>query len=96
MGNIEPAESVIQHVEDVLFNGPQPTCKPLFPSQHLTNRIVKLDEGVKYCYPLEGLNQSDEYSALVHYIQVLFLCINYKLGEQKFSSTLLLQMTKLT
>lgn len=71
-GNIEPAESesLVQHMEDVLFKGPEPTCKPLFPSQHLTNRIVKLDKGVMYCYPVEGLNQSDENSALVHYIQV--------------------------
>ncbi|ONK75239.1 uncharacterized protein A4U43_C03F14810 [Asparagus officinalis] len=71
-GNIEPAEaeSVVQHVEDVLFRGPQPTSKPLFPSQHLTNRVVKLDKGVIYHYPVEGLNQKDENSSLVHYIQV--------------------------
>lgn len=71
-GNIEPkeAEAVVQHIEDVLFKGPHSTCKPLFPSQHLANRIVKLDKGVRYCYPAQGLNQSDENSALVHYIQV--------------------------
>lgn len=71
-GNIEPveAESVVQHIEDVLFKAPPSMCKPLLPSQHLTNRIVRLDKGVRYYYPVNGLNQSDENSALVHYTQV--------------------------
>lgn len=71
-GNIKPDEaaSIIQHIEGVFFEGPQPKCRPLFPSQHLTNRIVKLEEGISPFYPIEGLNQSDENSALVHYIQV--------------------------
>ncbi|PKA63852.1 Zinc-metallopeptidase, peroxisomal [Apostasia shenzhenica] len=71
-GNIEPleAEVLVQYVEDALFNGPQPICKPLFPSQHVTNRVVKLERGTKYCYPIDCLNPSDENSALLHYIQV--------------------------
>uniref|UniRef100_A0A5B7AKQ5 Putative Insulinase (Peptidase family M16) family protein isoform 1 n=1 Tax=Davidia involucrata TaxID=16924 RepID=A0A5B7AKQ5_DAVIN len=71
-GNIEPneAESMVQHVEDVLFNGPQPISQALFPSQHLTNRVVRLQRGISYFYPAEGLNPSDENSSLVHYIQV--------------------------
>eukprot|EP00268_Persea_americana_P025603 TRINITY_DN2493_c0_g1_i10.p1 TRINITY_DN2493_c0_g1~~TRINITY_DN2493_c0_g1_i10.p1 ORF type:complete len:968 (-),score=137.62 TRINITY_DN2493_c0_g1_i10:400-3303(-) len=71
-GNMKPdeAESMIQHVEGVFFEGPRPKSKPLFPSQHLTNRIVKLKRAINYFYPIEGLNQSDENSALVHYIQV--------------------------
>ncbi|XVE95949.1 hypothetical protein REPUB_Repub02eG0179500 [Reevesia pubescens] len=71
-GNIkrEEAESMIQHVEDVFFKGPNPTCHPLFPSQHLTNRVVKLERGMNYFYSKEGLNPTDENSALVHYIQV--------------------------
>lgn len=71
-GNIEPneAESIIQHVETVLYKGPDPKSKALFPSQHLTNRVVKLDRGRNYFYTAEGLNPSDENSALVHYIQV--------------------------
>ncbi|XP_008222126.1 PREDICTED: insulin-degrading enzyme-like 1, peroxisomal [Prunus mume] len=71
-GNLErnEAESMIQHIEDVLFKGSNPICQPLFPSQHLTNRVVKLEKGKSYFYPVEGLNPSDENSALVHYIQV--------------------------
>ena len=65
------AESMVKHVEDVLFNDPKPKCRPLFPSQHLTNRVVKLEEGMKYFYHQDGSNPSDENSALVHYIQVL-------------------------
>ncbi|KAI5318375.1 hypothetical protein L3X38_038083 [Prunus dulcis] len=71
-GNLErnEAESMIQHIEDVLFKGSNPICQPLFPSQHLTNRVVKLEKGKSYFYPVEGLNPSDENSALIHYIQV--------------------------
>ncbi|KAK2653140.1 hypothetical protein Ddye_012996 [Dipteronia dyeriana] len=71
-GNIEcnEAVSMIQHIEDVFFKGSNPICQPLFPSQHLTNRVVKLDRGMNYVYSKEGLNPSDENSALVHYIQV--------------------------
>ncbi|CAB4317113.1 unnamed protein product [Prunus armeniaca] len=71
-GNLErnEAESMIQHIEDVLFKGSNPICQPLFPSQHLTNRVVKLENGKSYFYPVEGLNPSDENSALIHYIQV--------------------------
>ncbi|KAJ7976778.1 insulin-degrading enzyme-like 1, peroxisomal [Quillaja saponaria] len=71
-GNIESseAESMIQHTEVVLFKGSKPLCQPLFPSQHLTNRVVKLERGISYLYPSEGLNPSDENSALLHYIQV--------------------------
>ncbi|XP_057999839.1 insulin-degrading enzyme-like 1, peroxisomal isoform X2 [Hevea brasiliensis] len=71
-GNIEcsEAESIIQYVEDVFFKGPNPICQPLFPSQHLTNRVIKLERGMSYVYPIKGLNPSNENSALVHYIQV--------------------------
>ncbi|XP_062166020.1 insulin-degrading enzyme-like 1, peroxisomal isoform X1 [Alnus glutinosa] len=71
-GNIEnsEAESMIHHIEDVLFSGPNPVCQPLFSSQHAANRVVKLERGMSYFYPAEGLNPNDENSALVHYIQV--------------------------
>ncbi|MFQ6656179.1 hypothetical protein Gotur_026399 [Gossypium turneri] len=71
-GNIvhEEAVSMIHNVEDVFFKGSNPICQPLFPSQILRNRVVKLGEGMNYCYSKEGLNPSDENSALVHYIQV--------------------------
>lgn len=73
-GNIEPneADSIVQHIEDILFKSTHPKCKPLFPSQHLTNRIIKLERGLCYYYPIEVLNEKDENSALVHYIQVHF------------------------
>lgn len=71
-GNIEPGEAkgVIQHVEDTLFNSPIGVCKSLLPSQHLTKRIVKLERGLKYYYPVMGLNHQDENSSLLHYIQI--------------------------
>ncbi|KAL3755301.1 hypothetical protein ACJRO7_002364 [Eucalyptus globulus] len=71
-GNIErvEAESMVQHVENILFHGPQPICQQLYPSQHLTNRVVKLGTGLSHFYSAEGLNPSDENSCLVHYIQV--------------------------
>lgn len=73
-GNIErnEAEAMIQNIEDILFKDSNPPCQPLFPSQLLANRIVKLERGTSYFYPAEGLNPSDENSALVHYIQVFF------------------------
>ncbi|GMY19546.1 insulin-degrading enzyme-like 1, peroxisomal, partial [Fagus crenata] len=88
-GNIETseAESMIQHIEDVFFSGPNPLCQALSPSEHVTNRVVKLERGMSYFYPEVGLNPNDENSALVHYIQVhrddvvlnvklqLFVCI---------------------
>jgi insulysin len=76
-GNIErsEAESMILHIEDVFNEGPDPICQPLFPSQHLTSRVIKLERGINYLYPIEGLNPDDENSALVHYIQVtVFAC----------------------
>lgn len=61
---------MIQHVENVFYNGSHPISQALFPSQHLTNRVIKLERGTNYFYTAEGLNPSDENSALVHYIQV--------------------------
>ncbi|KAJ4782768.1 Insulinase (Peptidase family M16) family protein [Rhynchospora pubera] len=71
-GNIEPneAESIVEHIEEVLFKASNCPSKPLFPSQHLTKRIVKLQDGMKYFYAVKGLNPSDENSAVVNYIQV--------------------------
>ncbi|KAL9269959.1 Insulin-degrading enzyme-like 1, peroxisomal-like protein, partial [Drosera capensis] len=69
-GNIEAkeAESMINHVEEVLFQGTHPVCRPIFPSQHLTNRVIKLSKGRSYSFLANGLNPKDENSALVHYI----------------------------
>ncbi|KZV14444.1 zinc-metallopeptidase, peroxisomal [Dorcoceras hygrometricum] len=71
-GNLEPreAESMIQHIEDVFFKPPNHIAQALFRSQYMTNRIIKLERGLTYFYSAEGLNPSDENSALVHYIQV--------------------------
>ncbi|KAL3819799.1 hypothetical protein ACJIZ3_005704 [Penstemon smallii] len=71
-GNVEPneAELMIQNVENVFFKSSNPISQALFASQFMTNRIVKLERGINYFYSAEGLNPSDENSALVHYIQV--------------------------
>ncbi|KAF3517946.1 hypothetical protein DY000_02061593 [Brassica cretica] len=71
-GNVRSseAEEMVTHIEDVLYNDTNPICRPFSPSQQLTNRVVKLQEGKKYIYRQEGSNPSNENSALVHYIQV--------------------------
>ncbi|GLT27132.1 hypothetical protein SLA2020_417190 [Shorea laevis] len=48
-GNIErvEAESMIENLEDVFFKGSNPICQQLLPSQHLTNRVVKLGSDVR-------------------------------------------------
>ncbi|KAL2535058.1 Zinc-metallopeptidase [Abeliophyllum distichum] len=71
-GNVEPdeAESMIQHIEDTFFKSPCPISQTLFASQHLTKRVVNLERGINYFYSAEGLNPSEENSALIHYIQV--------------------------
>ncbi|KAL0453102.1 UNVERIFIED_CONTAM: Insulin-degrading enzyme-like 1, peroxisomal [Sesamum latifolium] len=71
-GNIEPneAESMTQQIEDIFFKGSNPLSQALFASQYMTNRIIKLERGRNYFYSAEGLNPSDENSALIHYIQL--------------------------
>ncbi|KAI4330509.1 hypothetical protein MLD38_028795 [Melastoma candidum] len=71
-GNIEcgEAELMVMQLESMLFEGQSPVCRPLYPSQHLSRRAVKLKTGANYLFSTEGLNPSDENSALVHYIQV--------------------------
>ncbi|XP_027771956.1 insulin-degrading enzyme-like 1, peroxisomal isoform X3 [Solanum pennellii] len=71
-GNIDSKEAVsmIQHVEDALYKGSQPLSRALFASEHSSSRIINLEESKNYFYAAEGLNTSDENSALVHYIQV--------------------------
>lgn len=61
---------MIQHLEDVFFTGPNPVSQAMFPSQYMTNRVVKLEKGIHYIYSAEGINPSDKNSALLHYIQV--------------------------
>ncbi|VVB05993.1 unnamed protein product [Arabis nemorensis] len=67
-GNVEKneAESMVNHIEDVLFNDPKPICRPLLPSQFLTSRATQLGIGMKYFYHQQGSNPSDENSALIH------------------------------
>ncbi|XP_051150110.1 insulin-degrading enzyme-like 1, peroxisomal isoform X2 [Andrographis paniculata] len=71
-GNIKPeeAESMIKYVEGVFFEGSNPLSQALFASQHMTDRIIKLEKGINYFYSAEGQNPSDENSALMHYIQI--------------------------
>ncbi|CAN6804035.1 unnamed protein product [Brassica oleracea] len=71
-GNVEKneAESMVKHIEDVLFNDPKPISRPIFPSQTMASTVVELGTRIKCFYHQEGSNPSDENSALVHYIQV--------------------------
>lgn len=74
VGNIErsEAELVIQYIENKFFfcQKPKPRSRPLFHSEHLTYRTVKLERGMKYFYHAKGLDQNNKNSALLHYIQV--------------------------
>ncbi|WVZ68605.1 hypothetical protein U9M48_017527 [Paspalum notatum var. saurae] len=71
-GNIEPseAESVVQEIEDTIFNSPNSLFKSMSPSQYLTKRVIMLENELKYYYQIEGLNQKNENSSVIQYIQV--------------------------
>ena len=79
LGNFEPgeAESVVIHIEELLFGGHNAISKPIFSSQHLTNRVLKLEKGVNFSYPVMVLNKTDENSSLVRYIQVIYRSITF-------------------
>lgn len=83
---------MIQHIEDVIFKDSKPICQPLFPSQYLANRIVKLERGTSYFYPAEGLNPSDENSALVHYIQVFIYYLFFLLAGMPITGSIAIDM----
>ncbi|KAJ3674643.1 hypothetical protein LUZ60_005259 [Juncus effusus] len=71
-GNIElsEAESIVDQTEEVLFRAENAPCRALFASQHLTKRVVKLENGLKYQFPAQTLNPEETNSALVYTIQV--------------------------
>eukprot|EP00253_Pinus_taeda_P035420 PITA_35420 len=64
------AELLVQDIEESLFKGLVAPSKSLFPSQHVEKRIVRLDSGTNHYYPVEGLSEKDDNSALLHYIQL--------------------------
>ncbi|KAF3776375.1 Zinc-metallopeptidase [Nymphaea thermarum] len=74
-GNIGPseAETLVIDIEKILFHSPKHMCKPLFSSQFLTNRIVKLQTARSHFYPVQCLNQDNENSALLFYVQVIYM-----------------------
>ncbi|CAN6454673.1 unnamed protein product [Victoria cruziana] len=71
-GNIRPseAEALVIDIETLLFHSPEHVSKALFASQFLTNRIVKLQTARSHFYPVQCLNQDNDNSALLFYIQV--------------------------
>lgn len=72
VGNIEPSEakSMVQEIEDIIFNTPNSVFKSMSPSQYLTKRVVMLENELKCYYQIEGLNQKNKNSSVVQYIQV--------------------------
>eukprot|EP00249_Psilotum_nudum_P021715 c28217_g1_i1 orf=297-3335(+) len=70
-GNLTSDEAVllIENTENCLSEG-LVKIKPMFASQLMEHRIVKLAPGANYYYPVTGLNQLDENSALHIYLQV--------------------------
>ncbi|KAF0917133.1 hypothetical protein E2562_016934 [Oryza meyeriana var. granulata] len=71
-GNIEPNEatSIVQEIEDTIFNTPNSVFKSMSPSQYLIKRVIMLENELKCYYQIEGLNQKNENSSVVQYIQV--------------------------
>uniref|UniRef100_A0ACD5WHF8 Uncharacterized protein n=1 Tax=Avena sativa TaxID=4498 RepID=A0ACD5WHF8_AVESA len=71
-GNIEPgeAESIVQEIEDTIFNTPNSVFKSMSPSQYLIKRVIMLENELKCYYQIEGLNMKNENSSIVQYIQV--------------------------
>ncbi|KAM0865129.1 hypothetical protein ACQ4PT_043474 [Festuca glaucescens] len=71
-GNIEPgeAESIVQEIEDTIFNTPGSLFKPMCPSQYLIKRVIMLENELKCYLQIEGLNPKNENSSIVQYIQV--------------------------
>lgn len=71
-GNIEPgeAESIVQEIEDTVFNTPNSLFKSMSPSQYLIKRVIMLENELKCYYQIEGLNPKNENSSIVQYIQV--------------------------
>uniref|UniRef100_A0ACD5WJT1 Uncharacterized protein n=1 Tax=Avena sativa TaxID=4498 RepID=A0ACD5WJT1_AVESA len=71
-GNIEPgeAESIVQEIEDTIFNTPNSLFKSMSPSQYLIKRVIMLENELKCYYQIEGLNPKNENSSIVQYIQV--------------------------
>jgi insulysin len=72
VGNIEPgeAESIVQEIEDTVFNTPNSLFKSMSPSQYLIKRVIMLENELKCYYQIEGLNPKNENSSIVQYIQV--------------------------
>ena len=72
VGNIEPSEakSIAQEIEDTIFNTPNTMFKSMSPSQYMTKRVIMLENELKCYYQIEGLNQKNENSSVIQYIQV--------------------------
>ncbi|CAD6269277.1 unnamed protein product [Miscanthus lutarioriparius] len=70
--NIEPSEakSVIQEIENTIFNAPNSLFKSMSPSEYLTKRVIMLENELKCYYQTEGLNQKNENLSVIQYIQV--------------------------
>lgn len=71
-GNIpkRTAEDLVENMERMLQEGPKLRVKAAFASQHLEHRVVRLEAGSDFLYPIAGLNMQDENSALLFYLQV--------------------------
>ncbi|CAD6236516.1 unnamed protein product [Miscanthus lutarioriparius] len=71
-GNIEPSEakSVVEETENTIFNAPNSLFKSMSPSEYLTKRVIMLENELKCYYQTEGLNQKNENSSVIQYIQV--------------------------
>ena len=75
VGNIEPSEakSIAQEIEDTIFSTPNTMFKSMSPSQYLTKRVIMLENELKCYYQIEGLNQKNENSSVIQYIQVSYV-----------------------
>ncbi|PWZ31467.1 Insulin-degrading enzyme-like 1, peroxisomal [Zea mays] len=71
-GNIEPSEakSIVEEIENTIFTTPNSLFKSMSPSEYLIKRVIMLENDLKCYYQTEGLNQKNENSSVIQYIQV--------------------------
>jgi insulysin len=72
VGNIEPSEakSIVEEIENTIFTTPNSLFKSMSPSEYLIKRVIMLENDLKCYYQTEGLNQKNENSSVIQYIQV--------------------------
>lgn len=67
----------MEQIETTLSDGPIVKARPPFQSQLTEQRILKLEPGADFYYPIAGTNPQDENSSLQTYFQVNLCVFNF-------------------